>query len=81
MDDTDLEPDQDQDQDLDQELELDQEPASSLVQLHRRIVRFDTPCPWLDAQEDLAKPLTMPLCDTQRLSVSGLPICRSSRDE
>lgn len=79
MDDTDLEPDLDLDQEL--ELELDQEPASSLVQLHRRIVRFDTPCPWLDAQEDLAKPLTMPLCDTQRLSVSGLPICRSSRDE
>jgi len=77
VDDTDLEPDLD----LDQELELDQEPASSLVQLHRRIVRFDTPCPWLDAQEDLAKPLTMPLCDTQRLTIAVFGLCRSFRDE
>lgn len=77
MDDTDLKPDLKPDQDLDQDLE----PAGSLVQLDRRLVRLETPCPWLDAQEDLAKPRIMPLCDTQRLSISVFNVCRPSRDE
>ena len=48
----------------------DLEPVSSLVQAGARIARFSTPCPSLDAHENLCEPLFMPVCDTQRLMSS-----------
>ena len=67
--------------DLEPDLEPDQEPVISLVEAGARIARFLAPCPLLKAHEDLPKPLFMPVCDTQRLSISVFNVRRSSRDE
>jgi hypothetical protein len=49
----------------------DLEPENSLVPSAAQIASFSTGCPLLQAQEDLPKPLFMPVCDTKLRSSSS----------